>query len=130
MTDPIPPGVPLLDEGTWRQLYELAEVAGPDLFEELLGLFEVEGPERVTAIERALAAGDAMGVARGAHGLRSTAGTMGASRLHWLATRLEEVASGGDLPAAAPLVAALRAAHGEARDAIVEAAQASPPPGP
>lgn len=117
----------MLDARTWQRLHELAEVAGPDLFDELVGIFETEGPERVAQVERSLAERDAASLARDAHGLRSTAGTMGASRLHWLATRVEELAKAGDLAAATTLVAALPDAEREARHAIVEAVQESPP---
>jgi hypothetical protein len=100
-----PPGRerPLLDEG---QLAELRDAVGRERMGHLLAIFAEETEGRVRKLAEAVAAGDLALIAHLAHGLRSAAGTFGATALTDAARGLEQaaVAEGADR-------AAVEAAH-------------------
>jgi PAS domain S-box-containing protein len=99
---PPPAGPPVFDRAA-----ALARLGGDEpLLAELAGLFREEGPRMIAEIRDALAAGDAVGVRRSAHGLKGSAGYVGAARAVEAARRLELIGEAGDL---APAPDALRA---------------------
>jgi HPt (histidine-containing phosphotransfer) domain-containing protein len=77
---------PTLDAAVYR---ELQETAGAEFAAELAGTFLEEAPLMLAEARRAFAAGDAAGLARAAHSLKSNALTFGAAELAALARALE-----------------------------------------
>lgn len=71
---------------------ELRALAGGDdeMLQELLASFHEAAAAHVATMREALTRGDRKRLAESAHGLRGSAGTIGAKRLHGLTSRLEE----------------------------------------
>lgn len=69
---------------------------GPALWASLLGTWQGEAGGRREELARVAAAGDAAGLAKIAHTLRSSAGALGARRLATLCADVEEAVRAGD----------------------------------
>lgn len=80
--------------GTDLPIY--SDLAGDETLGELVELFVREVPDRVTALEKALAAGDLKLVNRLAHQLAGASGSYGFHELRPLAVALEFAAADGD----------------------------------
>jgi len=76
----------------------LAEVAGasPDFANELVDLFVQDSRKRVTTLAAAVQAHDRTGVRTAAHGLKGSAGAIGARRLSMMCHVLEHHAATSD----------------------------------
>lgn len=94
-----------------------------ELFEELAGLFRVEGPRMLQEIREALEAGDPAAVQRTAHGLKGAASYLGGTQTAEAAHRLEQIGSSRDLSNARP---ELRQLEGEI-DRMLAALDATAP---
>src|SRR4051794_2568828 len=94
-----------------------AGVGGDAIVARILDTFIARGDETVAAIATAAGAGDAAGVAGGAHSLRGSAATIGAAALADIAGGLEELGRGGRTPAPGD-VERLRDAFARTRDAL------------
>jgi CheY-like chemotaxis protein len=84
-----------LDAATIAGLWELEAEGPPGVFDELVGLFFDNAAAYLSAIETAIAQGDAEGLFQAGHGLKGSAGTMGALRLETLGAHLEALGSSG-----------------------------------
>jgi CheY-like chemotaxis protein/HPt (histidine-containing phosphotransfer) domain-containing protein len=93
MAEASPDTLPCIDDGV---LGALRESFGPD-FELLLETFLESTPDMLEQLFAAWVEGDAEGLGRVAHGLRSAAQTFGASHLAHLLAGLETQAGGGRL---------------------------------
>jgi CheY-like chemotaxis protein len=103
----------------------VAELIGLDAdgaaFRSLAALALQEAAEQIATISAArVAAQDATAVRAAAHGLKSSAATLGARRLALLADTVEQAARAGSLPDLS-VVAALRRALTEAEQAAIDA---------
>ena len=96
-------------------LQRLIALGGEKLVHRIVGLFSSFGTARVEDAERAAAEGDMAGVASAAHALRSTAGNVGAVRLHAVATDLEHTARAHKVEQVNALVTQLRELYDSAR---------------
>jgi PAS domain S-box-containing protein len=86
-------------------LQQLRATAGDDEFvRELIVTFLSQAPARLAALREAIAAGDAEGVRRAAHTMKSNAMTFGVTGLEHAARELESAASATALDEAAPLL--------------------------
>lgn len=93
------------DEAVERAALErLLRIGGQDFLLEMIDLFLENAPHRIRAAQSALESGDAAGVYRAAHSLKSTAANLGARGLQGTAERLEGRAAEGDVEAMPPLV--------------------------
>ena len=110
MTDP-----PVLDV---QVIERLATWGGQDLVSKLIDLFNQDAPAKLEAACVAMADGDIREVERASHSLKSSAANLGASRLHYLAAEIEELASRGDPSSLEPLVARLESTFAEAVEAL------------
>jgi PAS domain S-box-containing protein len=81
----------------------------PDIVTRLIDLFLGQAPSHLEAIESALTACDAEGLARAAHALRGASSNLGAIKLTDIAAELEALGRADDLSHAAETVAALLA---------------------
>ena len=79
------------------------------LFEELMGLFLEDYPQRLEEIEAALEKGDSDATERAAHTLKGAAGSLGLSRIQKRALQLEEQGRASDLVQAGKTLESLRA---------------------
>ena len=77
---------------------------GGGLLGELIDLFFADTPPRLVAVRQAHGAGDAQGLVRAAHALKSSAANLGAQNMATLCQRLESLGRAGDLGGAGPLV--------------------------
>jgi HPt (histidine-containing phosphotransfer) domain-containing protein len=104
----------------------LLETTGgdPDFFAEMIDVFLADAADLLSAMDAALAGGDAAALRRAAHSLKSNAATCGATGLTALARQLEEVGKTAELDDAAPLLAAACAEFAPVANAL-RAARAS-----
>lgn len=91
MTDPI-------DATPDLETAYLLDLTGGDraLIDEILAAFKEDVPLRVSALSRALAAGNLAETGRLAHALKGASGSLGATCLYQRAAALEQAARGGD----------------------------------
>jgi HPt (histidine-containing phosphotransfer) domain-containing protein len=85
---------------------------------DLLELALETGRKHRAALESGLAAGDANVVARAAHGIKGSAGTIGANAVYALAMELDARARTGELDGARERVDAIGAAYGRVEEAV------------
>ena len=85
---------------------------------ELLEMALQTGAKHRRAIDEALAANDAPGVARAAHGIKGSAGNIGANVVYQLASELDQRARTGDLDDAPSRVEAIDAAYAQVADQV------------
>ena len=97
------------------ELRRLQSAGAPDVVARILNRFFLESAERLTALQRAVAAHDARSLERAAHALKGAAGTVGAHAVGDLALRLEHIGREGRTPDGAPLVMELDSALSRAR---------------
>jgi DNA-binding response OmpR family regulator len=113
------PGNGVIDETAFRRF--LDSVGGdedPGFVADLIAQFLRDAPGLVTAIREGQAAGDADGVRRAAHTLKSNAATFGATDLAERSRRLEHAAADGDLDEGASQADAIEEALDVARIAL------------
>ncbi len=85
---------------------------------DLLEMALETGRKHRAALELGLAAGDAAGVARAAHGIKGSAGTIGATEVYRLAAELEARARTSDLDGARERVDAIGAAYAKVEEEV------------
>ena len=111
----------VIDQATFDQL---VEITGGDLdfVDELIDTYLDDAHTQLAALEAAVARGDVGELVRPAHSLKGSSLNIGALRLGALCRSLEETArTASDVPDAADRVAAIRAAVGTTRAALVAA---------
>jgi HPt (histidine-containing phosphotransfer) domain-containing protein len=89
-------------------LDELRVIMGDD-FAGLLQTFIQDSTQRVAAVEREFAAGDAVGLRAAAHSFKGSSSNLGAHQLAHLCRQIEDLALAGDLGACATPVGELSA---------------------
>lgn len=92
---------PILDEAA---LARLRGFGGEKLVRGMIELFVRNAPTRAAEAREALDCGDAAALRAALHGLKSSAGQLGALTVHHACIAGEELASRGDLGACAPHV--------------------------
>jgi HPt (histidine-containing phosphotransfer) domain-containing protein len=88
-------------------LDRLKRFGGASLLGRMIDLYLVAAPERIEAASRAQAAGDADGVQRALHSLKSSSAQLGAVRMQRLSEQGEHSARTGSLDGVAQLTSAL-----------------------
>jgi len=101
------PDKDILDLSRLEEAFE-DDVAG---IAELLEMAMETGRKHRAALQSAFEAGDANGVARAAHGIKGSAGNIGANVVYALATELDARARTGNLEGARERIAAIDAAY-------------------
>jgi PAS domain S-box-containing protein len=96
------------------------------LLRQIVGLFRTDSRASLLKIERAIAACDADKLRLAAHGLKGSAGTIGAAVVRDAAAALEEIARAGELDRAGDPAARLGAALADLERALHEAGLVSP----
>jgi HPt (histidine-containing phosphotransfer) domain-containing protein len=85
---------------------------------DLLDMALETGRKHRAALEEGLASGDASVVARAAHGMKGSAGTIGANEVYALAAELDTRARGGDLSGARERIDAIGAAYARVAEEV------------
>jgi HPt (histidine-containing phosphotransfer) domain-containing protein len=85
---------------------------------ELLEMAMETGRKHRAALEAGLASGDANVVARAAHGIKGSAGTIGATAVYALAAELDARARTGELDGARERVDAIGAAYAQVEEEV------------
>jgi HPt (histidine-containing phosphotransfer) domain-containing protein len=88
-------------------LGRLRKWGGDKLVGNMVNLFLSQAPDRIAAARAGLEAGDAEGVKRPMHALRSSSGQIGAPRVQALCAEVESRAARGDLTGVADLLTSL-----------------------
>jgi histidine phosphotransfer protein HptB len=115
-------GVQVIDRSTFDRLLE--SFGGDDDFlAEMLETYFDDSPTQLAAMEAALAAGDAEGLRRAAHSLKSNSATFGALAFSAQAREIEMLAKQGDLQGAQTTVAALAAEYPGVEQSLRELSQ-------
>jgi HPt (histidine-containing phosphotransfer) domain-containing protein len=102
----------------------LLEKTEPGLAAEVVGTFLRNAPLRLAEARRGIAINDAAAIAKAAHALAGSCGTVGATPLGELAGRLESLARAGALADAAGLLAQADQVFPDVRRALQEATEA------
>ena len=87
---------------------------GRDLVSQLIDLFVENTPIRMEQVRSGLSTGEIQEVERACHSLKSSAANLGASRLHFLAAEMEEIAARGEADPLGPLAERLETTYSEA----------------
>ncbi len=85
---------------------------------DLLDMALETGRKHRAALEAGLAAGDASAVAKAAHGIKGSAGTIGANAVYALAADLDTRARGGDLDGARERINAIGDAYARVAEEV------------
>ena len=107
-TDSSPDLDGVVDAETIESLKSLCDPGDLTLFHDLIDTFLSDSPARLEAAQAAVATGDAEGMERAAHGLKSSSANMGALGLASLCKQIEMLGRGGQVAGAAELVARAR----------------------
>jgi HPt (histidine-containing phosphotransfer) domain-containing protein len=94
-----------------------------DFLTEMLETYFEDSPRQIAAMEAALAVGDADGLRRAAHSVKSNSATFGALAFSARSKEIEILAKQGDLRGAEPGVAALAAEYPRVEQALKEMSQ-------
>jgi signal transduction histidine kinase/ligand-binding sensor domain-containing protein/CheY-like chemotaxis protein/HPt (histidine-containing phosphotransfer) domain-containing protein len=108
----------LLDRATLAALRALPPRGSQDMLSHLAHSWREDSERLMSAIERAVGAGDALELARAAHAWSSCNGHLGAVGLMRLCRELEACARGGDLRAAPELLAQVHALYARVTDEL------------
>ena len=112
---------PVADAAALAQLGDPAAGGDPEFLAEVVGIFLGETPGRLELLRDGLARGDGDALARTAHMLRSSCGSLGLRRMQALCGEIEAYGRQGATGAAAPLLARLRDELGAGEAALNEA---------
>lgn len=92
---------------------------GDDAFvAEIVQMFREDTPPHLDELDKFAASGDAVHLAKVAHGLKGSASNFGAAYFRTLTERIELIAKSGDLAAAPAAIATLRAEYARVIDAL------------
>ena len=111
--------LPVLDPDV---LNGLREACGDDMIAEIVGLFVVDVPQRLSTLTAAIAATSAGQVSREAHGLKNSALAVGAMRMASICDEVEQGARAGSLTDAANQCARIEREFHGAREALEQGA--------
>ncbi len=92
---------PLLDPLPLQQIRAMQRPGRPNPLLRVIELYRENAPVLIQDIKRSLEQGDAEGLKRAAHSLKSSSANLGAARLAALCKKLEDGGNSGDLEAAA-----------------------------
>ena len=89
-----------IDESVLDELRQFQDVDGPDILDELIGIFLADTPPRLVAMAQSVADEDATGAEHAAHALKSSCAQLGALVLSDICRRIEALGRSGELSGA------------------------------
>jgi HPt (histidine-containing phosphotransfer) domain-containing protein len=104
-----------VDASSLLALRQLQPPGAPDAVGRIIAHFLEESAKRLAVLRQAADTDDADILQHTAHALKGIAGTVGATEMHQLAVRLEQIGREGSTDGAAGLVTELESAFGGAR---------------
>jgi CheY-like chemotaxis protein/HPt (histidine-containing phosphotransfer) domain-containing protein len=107
--------VPLIDTGVLRNIAALAK---PTLLDSMIDLYLQHSPALIGAIETAAANMQADAFSQAVHTLKSSTSNLGGTRLAMVARECENLARGGGITQAAPMVSKIRREYQECCTAL------------
>ncbi len=107
-----------LDRSVLASLRELQDEGDPDIVEEVGGLFLKHSPEKIAAIKKAVAEGNAKALQVAAHSLKSSSAYVGAMNLSALSKSLEDLGRSGNLEGAREKADLAEAEYGRVKAAL------------
>ena len=107
-----------LDKSVLDSLKELQEEEDPDIVEEVGSLFLKHSPDKVAAIKKSAASGDAKGLQIASHSLKSSSAYVGAMRLSAMSKSLEDMARSGNLEGASQKASMLESEYERVKMAL------------
>jgi HPt (histidine-containing phosphotransfer) domain-containing protein len=119
-----------MDDKALDKIRALQMEGEPDLLSEIIASYLGDAPVQLEAIHRAVAAGDAEGLRRSAHGMKSSSANLGATVLSSLCKELEEMGRSGDLRQAAQKCQQAQREFDAARRALEVIRSGAEPPAP
>ena len=102
---------PVRANSTLQAAERLGRKAGKDLVGQMIALYQQEGPGRIAAMQKALAAGNLEDLAKAAHALGGSAVYLGGSQLTELCRELENLADQRDQDRCAAKLRAVEEGH-------------------
>jgi HPt (histidine-containing phosphotransfer) domain-containing protein len=108
----------ILDQSVLASLRELQEEGEPDILEEVGGLFLKHAPEKISAIEKAVADKDAKALQVSAHSLKSSSAYVGAMKLSAMSKELEMMGRSGVLEGATERAESLKTEYLRVKTAL------------
>jgi HPt (histidine-containing phosphotransfer) domain-containing protein len=108
----------ILDQSVLASLRELQEEGEPDILEEVGGLFLKHAPEKISAIEKAVADKDAKALQVSAHSLKSSSAYVGAMKLSAMSKELEMMGRSGVLEGATERAESLKTEYQRVKTAL------------
>jgi len=108
----------VVDPAVHRQLLETFGTDGPGFVDELIGVFLEDTPQLLDQLRVSTDGGDAAGLRRAAHTLKSNGANFGARRFTSLCQELEALGASGLLADAPRLVEAIDAEHRRVTEAL------------
>lgn len=111
-------GPPTLEPTVLDQIRALPTAAEGGLVERLMSLYRRQASERIEALYLAAGEGDWPQVHRVAHAWKTSAGQLGAMRLHALLSRLDEQARSGLAAGGERLIVDVAAEHERVLEAL------------
>jgi signal transduction histidine kinase/CheY-like chemotaxis protein/HPt (histidine-containing phosphotransfer) domain-containing protein len=107
---------PAIDPSALDELRQLDE--GAEILGELIDIYLEDTPQRLEALAKAVAEGDAVGIREHAHSLKSSCAQLGAAHLSDLCRQLETLGRDGDLGPTASLMAEAQAEFPRVQEAL------------
>lgn len=104
---------PILDAAVLEELFDAVAEGAPDIVQELIDTFMVDGRGHLERLEQALETNDARLAVLSAHSLKSSSSTFGAYKLARLAAEMEAQARRGELDLVRARLTTLQAAFDE-----------------
>jgi two-component system sensor histidine kinase/response regulator len=120
------PATSTLDAATIAGLWELEAEGPPGVFDELVRLFFDNAAAYLSSVESAIVQGDSEALFQAGHGLKGSAGTLGALRLERLGAHLEALGSSGQTDGAQVLLNKARDELYAVRQAVAAVPAAMP----
>ncbi|HWQ95507.1 MAG TPA: response regulator [Gammaproteobacteria bacterium] len=121
---------PAMDDKALDKIRALQMEGEPDLLSEIIASYLGDAPVQLEAIHRAVATGDAEGLRRSAHSMKSSSANLGATVLSSLCKELEEMGRSGDLRQAAQKCQQAQREFDAARRALEVIRSGVEPPAP
>jgi HPt (histidine-containing phosphotransfer) domain-containing protein len=107
-----------LDHSSLDELKLIEQNGSPGFFTNMVSLYFKQAPEIISALHKAISAGDMKILQRNAHNFKSISATVGASSLSELCKRLEIIGRNGELSGSGAYIPAIELEYEQARRAL------------
>ncbi|MEQ8960252.1 MAG: Hpt domain-containing protein, partial [Coleofasciculus sp. C2-GNP5-27] len=120
----------VLDTKVWQSLKKLAGAKAHIVLDKIVGEYLDDAPERLQAIQSAIATQDAEALRQAAHSLRSSSANLGAVTLSLMCKELEALANAGITEVPAKQRVQVEVEYEKVKTALIKQVSKSPIPIP